>query len=275
MKYAYGRVSAADQNLNRQIDSFIKNGVAKQHIFTDKKSGKDFDRENYCRLIGKLKKGDLLIVMSIDRLGRNYDMIIEEWTRITKTIGADILVLDMPILDTRSRSDNLTGKLISDIVLQLLSYVAQKERENINARQKEGIASARRRGVRFGRPKVPFPPGFGETVLAYKRREITLAQAMSRHGMKKACFYAKMRRFILSLSPLPTPPETTPPTSAPPAASVRAYMHKPALAVDAPLLRSAAHRYWARLPEQYMSAETTPFALVSEYAPPSPSAGIQ
>lgn len=206
MKYAYGRVSAIDQNLNRQIDNFLANGVNINNIFTDKKSGKDFERESYCRLVAKLKKGDLLLIMSIDRLGRNYDRIIEQWTHITKTIGADILVLDMPILDTRTRADNLTGRLISDIVLQLLSYVAHKERENIRARQKEGIASARRRGVKFGRPKVSLPVGFEDTVIAYKRREITLAEAMARHGLKRACFYAKMRRYILSL---PFPHSTT------------------------------------------------------------------
>lgn len=199
MKYAYGRVSSADQNLNRQIDSFIANGVPESRIFTDKKSGKDFERENYTLLISKLKKGDLLVIMSIDRLGRNYDMIITEWRRITQEIGADILVLDMPILDTRSRADNLTGKLISDIVLQLLSYVAQKERENIKARQREGIAAAKRRGVRFGRPQATLPDGFAETVLAYKQRAITLEQAMSRHKIKRAAFYTKMRRCLISL----------------------------------------------------------------------------
>lgn len=194
--YAYGRVSAADQNLNRQIESFLQFGIKKSRIYTDKKSGKDFERTNYIQLIEKLKQGDLLVISSIDRLGRNYDMIIEEWSRITKTIGADILVLDMPILDTRTRADNLTGKFISSIVLQLLSYVAQKERENINIRQKQGIASARNRGVRFGRPQANYPKGFSETVIAYKKKQITLEEALKKHGMKKASFYSKMRRFL-------------------------------------------------------------------------------
>ncbi|MDE6676102.1 MAG: recombinase family protein, partial [Clostridia bacterium] len=123
MIYAYARVSSADQNLDRQIDSFVNFGVEKRNIYSDKKSGKNFERENYLKLVKKLKKGDLLIVKSIDRLGRNYDMIIEEWTRITKQVGADILVLDMPLLDTRAHDNDLTGRLISDIVLQLLSYV--------------------------------------------------------------------------------------------------------------------------------------------------------
>lgn len=198
MKYAYARVSAADQNLNRQIDSFIEYGVSKNNIFADKKSGKDFNRENYIKLAKKLKKGDLLIIKSIDRLGRNYDMIIEEWTRVTKTIGADIIVMDMPMLDTRSRSENLTGKFISDIVLQLLSYVAQKERENINARQKEGIASARRRGIRFGRPEIVLPSSFISIVAAYKRHEISFDEALRHADMRKSTFYARMRQLIRS-----------------------------------------------------------------------------
>lgn len=171
--YAYGRVSAADQNLNRQIDSFLAYGVKEKQIYTDKKSGKDFERENYKRMKKKLSCGDLLIVKSIDRLGRNYDMIIEEWADITRRIGADIFVMDMPLLDTRTNRGNLTGKLISDIVLQLLSYVAQKERENIKARQSEGIAAAKRRGVRFGRPNITIPSNFTATVEAYQSGAIT------------------------------------------------------------------------------------------------------
>lgn len=191
MTYAYARVSSADQNLNRQIDAFIKFGVQKNRIFSDKKSGKDFERESYLKLLKKLKKGDLLIIKSIDRLGRNYDMIIEEWTRITKKIGADILVLDMPLLDTRARENDLTGRLISDIVLQILSYVAQKERENIRARQKEGIASAIARGVKFGRPRISLPENFVELVRAYKNKEITYEEVFARTGLKKSTFYSR------------------------------------------------------------------------------------
>ena len=190
--FAYARVSAADQNLNRQIDSFIQFGVAKRRIYADKKSGKDFDRTGYNRLLKKLKRGDLLIIKSIDRLGRNYDMIIEEWSRITRTIGADILVMDMPMLDTRVRGNDLTGRLISNIVLQLLSYVAQKERENINARQREGIASAKLRGVKFGRPLIPQPEDFSECVNAYQTRQITFEDALKITGMKKSTFYSRM-----------------------------------------------------------------------------------
>lgn len=193
MTYGYARVSAADQNLNRQLDDFLAFGVAREKIFCDKRSGKDFKRSSYLRLLKKLKKGDLLVIKSIDRLGRNYDMIIEEWAHITKRIGADIVVLDMPILDTRTRAENLTGRLISDIVLQLLSYVAQKEREDIQARQREGIASAKKRGVRFGRPRICLPENFDEVVLDYRERRKTLQEALAATDMKKSTFYACMR----------------------------------------------------------------------------------
>ncbi|MCM1546360.1 MAG: recombinase family protein [Clostridiales bacterium] len=193
MVYAYGRVSAADQNLNRQIDSFIQFGVGKAQIYTDKKSGKDFDRENYRRLKSILQSGDLLVVKSIDRLGRNYDMIIEEWADITRRIGADIFVMDMPLLDTRTNRENLTGKLISDLVLQILSYVAQKERENIKVRQKEGIAAAKRRGVRFGRPEIVQPTDFTVTATQFKNGTISCEEALARTGMKKSTFYSRLK----------------------------------------------------------------------------------
>lgn len=193
MIYAYGRVSAADQNLNRQIDSFIQFGVGKAQIYTDKKSGKDFERENYRRLKTQLKSGDLLVVKSIDRLGRNYDMIIDEWGDITRRIGADIFVMDMPLLDTRSGRENLTGKFISDLVLQILSYVAQKERENIKVRQREGIAAAKRRGVRFGRPEVAQPDDFYVTADLFRSGSITREEALKRTGMKKSTFYKRLK----------------------------------------------------------------------------------
>lgn len=152
MIYAYARVSAKDQNLQRQIAAFREFGIENGGIFSEKKSGKDFERKEYKRLLKRLKAGDLLVIKSIDRLGRSYAQIIEEWNRITNTIGADILVLDMPLLDTRTKSDTLVGKFISDIVLQVLSFVAENERENIRIRQAEGIKAAKERGVRFGRP---------------------------------------------------------------------------------------------------------------------------
>ena len=140
--YAYARVSARDQNLDRQLKAFADFGVSGNRIYADKKSGKDFERKNYSKLLKRLRAGDLLVIKSIDRLGRNYNAIISEWSKIVNTIGADILVLDMPLLDTRTKSNTLVGKFISDIVLQVLSFVAENERENIRARQAEGIAAA-------------------------------------------------------------------------------------------------------------------------------------
>lgn len=201
MTYAYGRVSAADQNLNRQIDSFIQFGVGIEQIYTDKKSGKDFQRENYRRLKEILQSGDLLVVKSIDRLGRNYDMIIEEWSDITRRIGADIFVMDMPLLDTRVNRENLTGKFISDLVLQILSYVAQKERENIKVRQREGIAAAKKRGVRFGRPIVSTPVNFPETAAQFLSGNISVAEALKKTGLKKSTFYSKLKRVPAATDP--------------------------------------------------------------------------
>ncbi len=156
MYFSYQRVSSKEQNLARQEEALekwcIENNVNVKEcvVFSDKQSGKDFERKNYQEMLSQLKQGDILIIKSIDRLGRNYDLIIEEWTRITKTLKADIVVIDMPLLDTRDRKENLTGKFISDIVLQLLSYVAEAERNNIKQRQAEGIKIAKEKGVKFG-----------------------------------------------------------------------------------------------------------------------------
>lgn len=151
----YNRVSSKEQNLDRQCEAFEsfarENNIVDYIVFSDKQSGKDFERKGYQEMLDTLERGDLVVVKSIDRLGRDYDLIIQEWTRITKTIGADIVVLDMPLLDTREKKNNLTGKFISDIVLQLLSYVAETERQNTRQRQKEGIAIAKSKGVKFGR----------------------------------------------------------------------------------------------------------------------------
>ena len=157
MDYGYARVSAKDQSLARQLDALRELGLNDNAIFTDKASGKDFNRPAYRRLTRKLKPGDTVFVKSIDRLGRNYQEIIEEWRTITQKKAAHIIVLDMPLLDTRNDKDEITSIFITDIVLQLLSYVAQVERENIKQRQAEGIASAKARGVRFGRPKIERP----------------------------------------------------------------------------------------------------------------------
>ncbi len=189
MIYAYGRVSTAEQKLDRQIEEFIKFGVPEKNIYCDKKSGKDFDREVYKELTAQLNKGDLLVIKSIDRLGRNYIAIIDEWKNITANIGADIVVLDMPLLDTRSTENNLIGKFISDIVLQILSFVAENERENIKRRQAEGIKLAKQRGKKFGRPSYKIPPKFKTVANAFIDKKITLDQALKKLNMKKTTFY--------------------------------------------------------------------------------------
>lgn len=158
--YGYVRVSTQAQNEARQLDAMREFGVPDENIFVEKLSGKDFQRPLYQQMVKKLRPGDTLILHSIDRLGRNYNEILEEWRVITKERKADIVVLDMPLLDTREGRHDLTGRLIADIVLQLLSYIAQTERENIRRRQAEGIAAAKARGVRFGRKRLPIPEGF-------------------------------------------------------------------------------------------------------------------
>ena len=190
--YGYARVSSKNQNLARQLDSFLALGIPRKNILCDKRSGKDFDRKNYERLLCRLKRGDVLVLASIDRLGRNYDMILKEWTRITKTVGADVVVPDMPLLDTRARTGDLTGRFVADLVLQFLSYVAQKERENIKERQREGIASAKRRGVHFGRPALPQPDAFSDILRRYKEKKLTFDEALALSHMKKTTFYLRM-----------------------------------------------------------------------------------
>lgn len=163
--YGYARVSTRDQNLDRQLDALREFGV--DEVFADKASGKDFERPEWRRMKGVLVQGDVLVVKSIDRFGRSYEEIIEQWRDITKTKGAAVVVLDMPLLDTRRERDGITGVLIADIVLQLLSYVAQVERESIHQRQAEGIAAAKARGVRFGRPRKKVPREFAVVRRAY------------------------------------------------------------------------------------------------------------
>ena len=192
--YAYARVSAQDQNVARQLDAFHAIGIADAFIFVDKKSGKNFERENYQKLLKKLKEGDTLFIKSIDRLGRNYTAIIEEWNRITNTIHAAIVVLDMPLLDTRTKSDTLVGKFIADIVLQILSFVAENERVNIKERQREGIAAAKRRGVQFGRPPTVYSSEFISVVQSYFDGEISIQNAMERLGLKRSTFYYHANR---------------------------------------------------------------------------------
>ena len=195
MEYAYIRVSTKEQNIDRQLAALEPYHLPSKQIFCDYQSGKDFERPQYKRLIRKLKSGDLLIVKSIDRLGRNYDEILEQWKFITKKIGADILVLDMPLLDTRSQDGDLTGALIADLVLQILSFVAQNEREFIRKRQAEGIAAAKAKGVKFGRPPIPLPDNFYPVHKAWRAKKMTLKQAAAACGMPVGTFYSKAVKF--------------------------------------------------------------------------------
>ena len=185
--YGYVRVSSRDQNTARQYAALCEYGVAERDIYTDVRSGKDFDRPAYRRLLKKLRPGDTLVVKSIDRLGRNYEEILEQWREITKEKRAAVVVLDMPLLNTGQGRD-LTGTLISDIVLQLLSYVAETEREMIRQRQAEGIAAARARGVRFGRRPLPKPPEFDSVKNAWEGGEISARKAAERLGVNHRTF---------------------------------------------------------------------------------------
>lgn len=189
MKYGYVRVSTKEQNIDRQLVDMYAQGLNDKTIFVDKQSGKDFERDEYQKLKKKLKSGDLLIIKSIDRLGRNYDMIIDEWRTLVNDMNVDIQVLDMPLLDTRTEGKNLVGKFISDIVLQILSFVAENERENIKKRQAEGIRIAKEKGKHLGRPKLKLPKNFTIIANKYKKKEITLAEALSSLKMNRSSFY--------------------------------------------------------------------------------------
>lgn len=192
--YGYIRVSSVDQTEDRQMIALRGKGVAERHIYLDKQSGKDFHRPQYRRLVRALKPGDLLYVQSIDRLGRDYREIQQQWRLLTKEKGVDICVLDMPLLDTREGKD-LMGTFIADLVLQILSFVAQSERENIRRRQQEGIAAAKARGVKFGRPPLPLPENFYEVHRRWRNKELTLRQAAEACGMPAGTFYGKAVKF--------------------------------------------------------------------------------
>ena len=188
MTYGYVRVSTREQNTDRQLVAMKDFGVADGNIFTDKQSGKDFSRGSYQKLLKKLKPGDTLVIKSIDRLGRDYEEIIEQWRSITKEIGADICVLDLPLLDTRQKGRDLTGTFIADLVLQILSYVSQQEREFLRQRQAEGIATAQARGVQFGRPPMERPDIFDEIQKAWRRQEISAREAARRLNVHHKTF---------------------------------------------------------------------------------------
>lgn len=195
-KYGYVRVSSTDQNEDRQLIALREQGVDEKNIFTDKQSGKDFERPNYKKLVSKLKAGDLLYIISIDRLGRNYEEIQKQWRLLTKDIGIDICVLDMPMLDTRNGKD-LMGTFIADLVLQILSFVAQSERENIKKRQTEGIAAAKAKGVKFGRPEKEVPDDFGKIVRSWEQKKSSFEEVLKKCGMSKATFYRRLREYRL------------------------------------------------------------------------------
>ena len=197
-EYGYARVSSKEQNLNRQIDALTEFGLSPRRIYSDKASGKDFNRPQYRRLLRRIEHGDTIVIKSIDRLGRNYEEIIQEWRRITKTKGVYIVVLDMPLLDTRDRPDNVTGVFIADIVLQLLSYVAQVERENIRQRQAEGIAAAKARGVKFGRTAIERPGNFDEVMALFRQKTITRKKASEMLGVSPSTFDKWRRELSVS-----------------------------------------------------------------------------
>ncbi|MCM1193011.1 MAG: recombinase family protein [Butyrivibrio sp.] len=196
--YGYARVSSTDQNEERQMVALCDAAVSEKNIFMDKQSGKDFERPNYKKLVKKLKDGDILYVLSIDRLGRNYEEIQKQWRILTKEIGIDICVLDMPLLDTRNGKD-LMGTFIADLVLQILSFVAQSERENIKKRQAEGIAAAKARGVKFGRPEKETPDDFGKIVREWEQKKLSFADVLEKCNMSEMTFYRRLREYRLLL----------------------------------------------------------------------------
>ncbi|MBR1708530.1 MAG: recombinase family protein [Clostridia bacterium] len=202
--FGYVRVSSQDQNEDRQLIALREKLVDPKQTFIDKQSGKDFDRPQYKKMLKKLKAGDLLYVLSIDRLGRNYEEIQRQWRVLTKDIGVDICVIDMPLLDTRNGKD-LMGTFIADLVLQILSFVAQSERENIKKRQAEGIAAARARGVHLGRPVLPVPDSFEQVLKEWEAGKVSLAEAQKRLGMTETTFYRRRREYRL-LHPLKKDP---------------------------------------------------------------------
>jgi len=188
------RVSTAEQNTDRQLDAMARLNILQANIFIDKQSGKDFVRPAWMKMTEKLNEGDLLYVHSIDRLGRNYDDILNWWRVLTKEKGIDIIVLDMPLLNTRTHKD-LLGTLIADLVLSLFSYVANAERDNIKKRQAEGIASAKGRGVKFGRPVKKPPDNFAELVKLWERKKISIEEIKARTGLKHTTFYSRLREY--------------------------------------------------------------------------------
>ena len=196
--FGYIRVSARDQNVARQLDALSRFDIPPKNLYVEKQSGKDFCRPAYQRLLRRLACGDLLVVKSIDRLGRSYGEILDQWRIITREKEADILVVDFPLLDTRAGGGGLTGRFIADLTLQVLAYVAQAERENIRQRQAEGIASARARGVRFGPPVKELPADFEIHYRAWQEGDIPLDTLLERCNMRRSTFYKRLREYRLA-----------------------------------------------------------------------------
>lgn len=195
--YGYVRVSSLDQNEDRQLIEMERIGIPKNNIYIDKQSGKDFNRPKYKKLIRRLQEGDVLYILSIDRLGRNYEEILNQWRLITKDMKVDVVVIDMPLLDTR-RDKNLLGTFISDMVLQLLSFVAQNERENIKKRQAQGIAAAKARGVKFGRPVKGVSDEFANEVARWSKGELNMEDLLLKYGISQSTFYRRVRELEAS-----------------------------------------------------------------------------
>ena len=197
MTYGYVRVSSLDQNEDRQIRKMEKLSIIPKNIFIDKQSGKDFERPQYKKLLKKIKPGDLLYILSIDRLGRNYEEIQRQWRHLTKEVGIDICVIDMPILDTRPYKD-LLGTFVSDLILQVLSFVAENERDNIRKRQAQGIAAAKARGVRFGRPEAKLPEDFPVLVRQWEKRQISTKELLKECRFSESTFYRRVREMRIT-----------------------------------------------------------------------------
>ena len=195
MRYGYVRVSTKEQNIDRQMSALSIENIPKQHIFIDRASGKDFDRVEYKKLLTILEEGDDLIIKSIDRLGRDYDDILQQWQFITKVKKVHIMVLDFPLLNTRNNTDTITGKLISDLVLQVLSYVSQMEREQIKQRQMEGIREAQKRGKRFGRPQIKIPNEFLVIAERYNQNMLTIREGAKLLGVSKSTFHNWLKNY--------------------------------------------------------------------------------
>lgn len=190
--FGYARVSSKDQNEARQVSALLDFGVNERELYVDKQSGKDFNREQYQLMLRNIRKGDLVVFLSLDRMGRNYTEIREQWNYLTNTLGADIKILDMELLDTRANDNSLDRKFICDLVLQILSYIAEKERINIRHRQEQGIREARNRGVHFGRKTIVLPENFDSVVEQYKNGEISPKNAIALLGMTRSSFYKQL-----------------------------------------------------------------------------------